>query len=414
LQLPVNTVIQNLYLGGNKLDTTVLTSLISQITAMTNLRDLRFSAGTPLLNNIENGQNSTNGIGALNLSALTLLQTLYINKSAVTGVLTVSNTLIRLYALDNTITGIAGAGSFAALTDFAIANNPGFDFDFTRLPAVRGIRAEGCNITVLDLSNRTSTAQWYRNTEPTEFAINLNSNPNLTSVIFAAFGSMTLSGIGEARIYANNCPLLTSVTNQENISYSGASADRYFNFVGCALDIDFKIGTNNFVPTTVSIHNNGMSVANVDVNINNVHTNRRKWDTLGLLSRQLNIGGTNGAATGTYGAPSGYKSLTITGITKAATAVVTVSSIGSLANNDVVRIRSVGGMAQVNNQYFMVKNISGNTFELYNEAGTTPINSTAFGTYTSAGFAQVESTPASAKEQIYVLVNVYQWTITYN
>lgn len=74
--------------------------------------------------------------------------------------------------------------------------------------------------------------------------------------------------------------------------------------------------------------------------------------------------------------------LTITGITQAATAVVTVSSIGDLQNGDQIVIQGVEGMTEVNfdgSNIYTVANIAGATFELQG------INSTGFGAYTSGG-----------------------------
>ncbi len=79
------------------------------------------------------------------------------------------------------------------------------------------------------------------------------------------------------------------------------------------------------------------------------------------------------------------KKLTITAVTKATPAVVTLSDIGTLSNNDVIEIKNVRGMTELNGNKYTVRNISGNTFELYDEAGTTAINSSAYGTYTSGG-----------------------------
>lgn len=74
--------------------------------------------------------------------------------------------------------------------------------------------------------------------------------------------------------------------------------------------------------------------------------------------------------------------LTITGITQANPAVVTVSDIGSLANGDKIILQDVTGMTQVNfdgdNEY-TVANISGNTFEL------SGIDSSAYTAYMSGG-----------------------------
>lgn len=74
--------------------------------------------------------------------------------------------------------------------------------------------------------------------------------------------------------------------------------------------------------------------------------------------------------------------LTITGITQAATAVVTVSSIGSLQNGDQIVISGVEGMTEVNfdgSNIYTVAGIAGSTFQLQG------INSTGFGAYTSGG-----------------------------
>jgi len=79
---------------------------------------------------------------------------------------------------------------------------------------------------------------------------------------------------------------------------------------------------------------------------------------------------------------STFATLTITGITNAATAVVTVSSIGSLENGDQIVIQGVEGMTEVNfdgSNIYTVANIVGSTFQLQG------INSTAFGVYTSGG-----------------------------
>lgn len=74
--------------------------------------------------------------------------------------------------------------------------------------------------------------------------------------------------------------------------------------------------------------------------------------------------------------------LTITGITQANPAVVTVSSIGSLQNGDIVVITDVNGMDEVNfdgTNYYTVAGIAGATFQLQG------INSTTFGAYVSGG-----------------------------
>jgi len=74
--------------------------------------------------------------------------------------------------------------------------------------------------------------------------------------------------------------------------------------------------------------------------------------------------------------------LTITAISQANPAVVTVSSIGTLANGSLIVIQSVAGMTEVNydgSNIYTVANIAGATFEL------SSINSSAFTAYSSGG-----------------------------
>lgn len=74
--------------------------------------------------------------------------------------------------------------------------------------------------------------------------------------------------------------------------------------------------------------------------------------------------------------------LTITAITQANPAVVTVSSIETLVNGDSIVIQGVAGMTQVNfdgSNIYTVANIAGATFEL------SGIDSSAFTAYSSGG-----------------------------
>jgi len=74
--------------------------------------------------------------------------------------------------------------------------------------------------------------------------------------------------------------------------------------------------------------------------------------------------------------------LTITGITQANPAVVTVSSIGDLQNGDQIVIQGVTGMTEVNfdgSNLYTVANIAGATFELQG------IDSSAFTAYSADG-----------------------------
>jgi len=82
---------------------------------------------------------------------------------------------------------------------------------------------------------------------------------------------------------------------------------------------------------------------------------------------------------------STFDALTITGITQANPAVVTVNSMGNLQEGQIITITGVEGMTEVNyngTNTYTVSNISGSTFEL------TGINSTGYTAYTSGGNVQ--------------------------
>jgi len=76
----------------------------------------------------------------------------------------------------------------------------------------------------------------------------------------------------------------------------------------------------------------------------------------------------------------------ITGISNAATAVLSYSGADTYANGDRVIVTGVAGMTQVNNREFVVTNVNAgaNTFELFDTDGTA-VNSTSYGAWTSGG-----------------------------
>src|SRR5690606_29398727 len=120
--------------------------------------------------------------------------------------------------------------------------------------------------------------------------------------------------------------------------YSAYNSNVFFRAENCAIDTILPFGTNNFLPGRINLNSNGMSEANVDGNIKNIFDNRHKW-IAHASGRVLTIHGTNAAPSGTYQAPRGYRThaaLTVTSVTNASTGVVTVSSIGSLENGDIV------------------------------------------------------------------------------
>ena len=83
------------------------------------------------------------------------------------------------------------------------------------------------------------------------------------------------------------------------------------------------------------------------------------------------------------GAPVVEATKAISGITQANPAVVTSNAHG-YANGDWVLLSAVGGMTQVNGNYYIVAGATANTFQLHDLNGV-PINSTAYSAYTAGG-----------------------------
>lgn len=93
----------------------------------------------------------------------------------------------------------------------------------------------------------------------------------------------------------------------------------------------------------------------------------------------------------TPGAVAGSTTLTavtkaITAITKANPAVVTSAAHG-YSNGDIVYIKGVVGMTEVNGRWYQVKNKATDNYQLYDLAGDA-VNSTNYTTYTSGGTSQ--------------------------
>jgi hypothetical protein len=100
----------------------------------------------------------------------------------------------------------------------------------------------------------------------------------------------------------------------------------------------------------------------------------------------------------------------ITGISKAAVAVLTYSGADTYSNGDRVFVTGVLGMTQVNNREFVVTNVNtgANTFELYNSDGTAVV-STNYGTRTSGGtVSEIIQVATAFVEADLVDVNVTQ------
>lgn len=78
---------------------------------------------------------------------------------------------------------------------------------------------------------------------------------------------------------------------------------------------------------------------------------------------------------------------TITGITQANPAVVTTDLPHGFANGEEIFVDGVAGMTRVNGRRFLMSGVTANTFQLAEQAGGTPVDSSGFAAYTSGGTA---------------------------
>jgi hypothetical protein len=297
LTLPVNTACTVLGLGGNNLSITTNPSLVSQINAMTGLTALYFHAGSSTSSTADNGQDSVDGFGNnLSLSGLTALTILYANRAKMTGTLTLPASLGTLIIRDNNLSGIAGAGN--ALRTVQIVGNPLFNHNFNVTPNIISFNVADTAIPVVDLSGKTTTDNYT--------TITIANNPIVTTIIFSAIAARCVFAINFTLVVSNN-PLLSAINNIENINYPqlNTGATRGFHAQGCALNTDLKIGVNAFLPCQIQLQDNGMSQANVDINVNNIYVNKTKWST-SLAAKSLQIAGTNAAPSGIEQAPVGF------------------------------------------------------------------------------------------------------------
>ena len=77
--------------------------------------------------------------------------------------------------------------------------------------------------------------------------------------------------------------------------------------------------------------------------------------------------------------------LTITGITQADPAIVTVSAIEDVRTFDTIVISGVAGMTELNGSAYAVGEITGSTFELFSFPNMQDLDSSGFTAYTSGG-----------------------------
>lgn len=418
LILPNTTVTTTFKVGGGKLDVVNQPTLIAEFSKMVNLANLYLSTGNASGNGLNPdfsycGQDSVNGFGNNpDFSGCTKLVNFWAKSCKMTGEINLSGsqtTLQNIIISTNNLTGIWGTHSFSNLRGIYGSWNPSFTFDFTRCPTLQAFGMIQTAQVHIDLSARTNTANGW-----SQVGIVAVNNPNLTTITFPSTPGafrFPVNTTVNLQMYGN--PLLSTITNWENITFD--------NNPGFVRNIQIQVQNTAIKtipiaglivpPFYIDISNCGMNNSEVNAILNAIFTRRSEYDTA-LIStgRTFQSTGTNAPLSGTYQAPTGYKNATITAITNAVVCRVTVSAIGTIVENDVMTIRYVAGMTQVNVQTYMVKNIVGNSFDIYTADGSAPIDSTSFGVRTGGGIISIEGTPASEKEKLFILRNIYSMT----
>jgi hypothetical protein len=302
LQLPVNTTITQLYLFDNKLDIATNPNLIAQINAMTSLTTLLLGRDiTSALSSNQIGQNSLNGLGAVNLSGLTNLSQLSICNCKVTS-LTIynGNKLISLNASFNTgLVSIANLPAHTGLNTLTLHGCTSFSQNITNaFTALRGLYADNTAMASVDFSGKTTTSLG--------FSIILRNNTALTVVTLpTAENRCRISTASGDAINISGCTSLTAINNMANLNWNNTTTtSNAVTFSGCSLNVAFPFGTNNFIPSSIDVRDNGMSQANVDATINNIVVNASKWDSY-VVAKTLIISGSNATPSGIYQMPAG-------------------------------------------------------------------------------------------------------------
>lgn len=191
----------------------------------------------------------------------------------------------------------------------------------------------------------------------------------------------------DGNIGSQGAVVATGIETVNNSSITGSSpgGNGSFNNVpqksttGSGYDAKFNVTITAGVPSFV---------------VANVGQNYSVGDTITISG--ADIGGANNTndltipVSAVYGTTSGTdigpnQTGNITGATTAQPVVITDASHG-LSNGDRIYIDSVGGMEELNDNYYWVGNVTANTFELYTNASTTiELDGRAFSNYTSGG-----------------------------
>jgi ubiquitin-activating enzyme E1-like protein len=166
-------------------------------------------------------------------------------------------------------------------------------------------------------------------------------------------------------------------------------------FTSAAAAVTLELG---FVPDKVEIINYTKTVAGSGVGdaiwINGVVASGKALiDTYTAGAPVRTLLASDGVTSFSTGADWAETQATITGATKANPCVITAASHG-FSTGDTVTISNVGGMTQLNTNRYIITVVDANSFSL-NDLFGNPVDSSAYGTYTSGGQANKISDTAT-------------------
>jgi len=238
---------------------------------------------------------------------------------------------------------------------------------------VKGYEIETIGTTFIDLNKARDFDT--QNNFTTKFDV--GNFVNVTN-IFGAPDVGFVSGSTEAFKRINLYDTLTGSRGTENagsgasITSIGRAKSKGFQYVtGSASSFTFASSS-----LTSAIYRHYMFDINMFTHLN-VTTNT-------AFTTGETITGSTSNATGTVESLTAVTSASISAATKANPGVVTANGHG-LKEGQQVTISGVGGMTQLNGNVYTVRNPATNTFELYDTNGTSSIDSSGYGTYTSGG-----------------------------
>src|SRR6056300_1254598 len=271
---------------------------------------------------------------------------------------------IREHLISGNNRGIFTAANGGLETKLAAGMGPGKAY-------VKGYEIETLGTTFIDVNKARSFDT--QNNFTTKFDVgNYVNVTNIFGVPEVGFVSAASEAFKKVNLYdtPNDTPGTENTGTGASIKSIGRAKSKGFQYV-TGTPTSYTYGSD-------AIFRHYLFDINMFTHLN-VRTNTA------FTTGEVVTGGTSGA-TATVESLTTASSHTISGATAANPVVITATG-HSLKEGQQVTIASVGGMTELNDNVYTVRNPATNTFELYDTDGTSSIDGTGFTTYTSGGTA---------------------------